>query len=59
VLKERSRDPYSHVRRINPPVDFPHKTKLEYNRNKTKQETEEILKEELEDLEGDEFKSDL
>jgi len=53
VLKEeKSKDPYARVRRINPPPDFPHRTRREYNRNKIKQETEEIILEELEEHEN-------
>ena len=53
MLKEQKiKDPYKNVRRTNPPIDFPHKTKWEYDRNKIKQETEEIILEELEEYEN-------
>ena len=52
LKEEKSKDPYAHVRRVNPPPDFPHRTRREYNRNKIKQETEEIILEELEEHEN-------
>jgi len=53
VLKEeKSKDPYSHVRRINPPPNFVFINKKAYNRQEAKLEEGEIIQEAIEDLEG-------
>jgi hypothetical protein len=45
-------DPYAHIRRDNPPPDFPHRAKNIYTR-KHRRNKIEIIREELEELESD------
>ena len=50
MLKERSRDPYRGIRRVNPPPDFLFINRKAYDRPKAREEEETIIQEALEDL---------